>query len=274
MSSFSAELESAAAAIRRADALLIAAGAGMGVDSGLPDFRGNDGFWKAYPPFKKLGLSFVQVANPYWFHSDPEQAWGFYGHRRNLYRQSKPHEGFAILRKWAERMPAGYFVFTSNVDGHFQKAGFDGQRIVECHGSLEHVQCLAYCTTEVLPAGDAAIEIDETTFRARLPLPACELCGELARPNVLMFGDGEWIESRSEEQHARYREWLRNICGSQLVIVECGAGTAVPTVRWECERLTGTLIRINVREPHVPAGQIGLELGALEALKQLDRLLG
>lgn len=67
MSSFSAELESAAAAIRRADALLIAAGAGMGVDSGLPDFRGNDGFWKAYPPFKKLGLSFVQVANPYWF---------------------------------------------------------------------------------------------------------------------------------------------------------------------------------------------------------------
>ena len=274
MSSIPAELESAAAAIHQADALLIAAGAGMGVESGLPDFRGNDGFWKAYPPFKKLGLSFVQVANPYWFHSDPEQAWGFYGHRRNLYRQATPHAGFSILRKWAERMPAGYFAFTSNVDGHFQKAGFDGDRIVECHGSLEFVQCLKYCTTEVLPACDSAIDVDEATFRARPPLPACPRCGGLARPNVLMFGDGEWIESRSEEQHARYRDWLRRIRGSQLVIVECGAGTAVPTVRWECERFVGTLIRINIREPQVPRGQIGIELGALNALSRIDDLVG
>lgn len=273
MSSSSIRLEQAAQVIRRADALLIAAGAGMGVDSGLPDFRGNDGFWKAYPPFKKLGLSFVQVANPNWFHSDPEQAWGFYGHRRNLYRQTVPHAGFSILRKWAERMPGGYFVFTSNVDGHFQKAGFKDARIVECHGSLEFVQCLKFCTTDVLPAGDAAIDVDETTFRARPPLPACPRCGGLARPNVLMFGDGEWIETRTEEQLVRYRDWLRSERNSNLVIVECGAGTAVPTVRWECERLGGTLIRINIREPQVAQGQIGIELGALEALRRIDRLL-
>jgi NAD-dependent SIR2 family protein deacetylase len=273
MSSLRAPLESAAQAIRRADALLIAAGAGMGVDSGLPDFRGNDGFWKAYPPFKKLGLTFVQAANPYWFHSDPEQAWGFYGHRRNLYRQTTPHAGFAILRNWAERMPAGYFVFTSNVDGHFQKAGLDGQRIVERHGSLEYVQCLKYCTTDVLPASDAAIEIDETTFRAVPPLPACQRCGGLARPNVLMFGDGEWIESRTEAQLARYQDWLRTVRGSQLVIVELGAGTTVPTVRWECERLGGTLIRINLREPQVPPGQMGIALGALDALARIAGLL-
>ena len=36
------------------DALLVAAGAGMGVDSGLPDFRGDEGFWRAYPPFAAL----------------------------------------------------------------------------------------------------------------------------------------------------------------------------------------------------------------------------
>src|SRR3954464_8610293 len=67
----------AANAIRSADAILIGAGAGMGVDSGLPDFRGSEGFWKAYPPLKKLGLSFSRIANPYWFRQDPEQAWGF-----------------------------------------------------------------------------------------------------------------------------------------------------------------------------------------------------
>jgi len=54
----------AARAIRDADALLITAGAGMGVDSGLPDFRGSEGFWRAYPPMAKLGISFVEMANP------------------------------------------------------------------------------------------------------------------------------------------------------------------------------------------------------------------
>src|SRR5262245_5966792 len=180
----------AADAIRSADAILVGAGAGMGVDSGLPDFRGNEGFWKAYPPLKKLGLSFVKLANPYWFRQDPELAWGFYGHRSNLYRATQPHAGFAILRKWCERVPAGHFVFTSNVDGHFQRAGFDDGRIVECHGSLEHRQCQKFCTPEIWPARDERIEIDETTYRARPPLPSCPRCGGLAPPNVLLVGDG------------------------------------------------------------------------------------
>ena len=74
-------IEKAAAAVAMADALLVTAGAGMGVDSGLPDFRGDKGFWKAYPPFERLGVSFVDMANPGWFARDPELAWGFYGHR-------------------------------------------------------------------------------------------------------------------------------------------------------------------------------------------------
>src|SRR6266403_3978961 len=82
-------LHRAAEAIRGADALLIAAGAGMGVASGLPDFRGNQGFWRAYPPYQKLGLDFVSLANPRWFASDPALAWGFYGHRLNLYRRQR-----------------------------------------------------------------------------------------------------------------------------------------------------------------------------------------
>ena len=61
--------------------LLFTAGAGMGVDSGLPDFRGDKGFWKAYPAL--FGHSFSDMANPSWFDSDPRLAWGFYGHRLN-----------------------------------------------------------------------------------------------------------------------------------------------------------------------------------------------
>jgi NAD-dependent SIR2 family protein deacetylase len=71
----------AAALMREADGLLITAGAGMGVDSGLPDFRGNEGFWKAYPALAKAGLSFTSIACPDAFRRNPRQAWGFYGHR-------------------------------------------------------------------------------------------------------------------------------------------------------------------------------------------------
>ena len=109
-------IQKAAQAIDQASALLITAGAGIGVDSGLPDFRGNQGFWKAYPALK--GYPFEEMANPQWFDSDPTRAWGFYGHRLNLYRKTIPHKGFDILHAWAQKIPT--FVFTSNVDGQFQ----------------------------------------------------------------------------------------------------------------------------------------------------------
>jgi NAD-dependent SIR2 family protein deacetylase len=67
----------AASELRRAGALVVMAGAGIGVDSGLPDFRGDHGFWKAYPPYEKLGLSFVDAANPAHFDRDPQLGWGF-----------------------------------------------------------------------------------------------------------------------------------------------------------------------------------------------------
>jgi NAD-dependent SIR2 family protein deacetylase len=57
----------AARLIQQADVLLICAGAGMGVDSGLPDFRGNHGFWKAYPALEQEGLTFMDLANPQGF---------------------------------------------------------------------------------------------------------------------------------------------------------------------------------------------------------------
>src|SRR5262245_17328293 len=212
-------LETAATAIRSAEALLIGAGAGLGVDSGLPDFRGNEGFWQAYPPFKKLGLSFVQLANPYWFRHDPAQAWGFYGHRRNLYRSTQPHAGFAILRRWCEQAAGGWFVFTSNVDGHFQRAGFNPAKIVERHGSLEHLQCQQLCTADIWPADEGEVEVDEA-FRARGLLPACPRCGGLARPNVLMFADCEWLEERTHIQHARYEAWQHSVRGRKLVVIE------------------------------------------------------
>jgi NAD-dependent SIR2 family protein deacetylase len=267
-------IKRAAEAIAAADGVLIGAGAGMGVDSGLPDFRGDEGFWRAYPPFAKLGLSFIDMASPQWFERDPALAWGFYGHRLNLYRATSPHAGFSILARWAEGMERGAFVFTSNVDGQFQRAGYTDARVVECHGSIHHLQCSAPCGSAIWDAAEAEVEVDESSFRAAPPFPSCPRCGEVARPNILMFGDWGWHGERSSTQEARLRDWFAEMEGGRLVIVECGAGCAVPTVRWQSEQVSArhdaTLIRINPRESEGPAGTISIATGALEALEAID----
>jgi NAD-dependent SIR2 family protein deacetylase len=270
-------LDRAAETIADAEALLITAGAGIGVDSGLPDFRGNEGFWRAYPPLKRLGISFIDMANPIWFKRDPELAWGFYGHRLGLYRATAPHDGFRILREWGDRRSRGSFVFTSNVDGQFQKAGFDRHRILECHGSIHHLQCLDHCG-EITRAEGVAVAVDGESFRAALPLPSCPRCGALARPNVLMFGDWGWLPERTASQEARFASWVGELGAARLAIVEIGAGTAVPTVRMTSEQLArrpgATLIRINVREPQVAREHIGIALGGLEALQEIRKRIG
>jgi NAD-dependent SIR2 family protein deacetylase len=268
------KIKEAAAAIAAADAILIAAGAGMGVDSGSPDFRGDRGFWNAYPPFERLGISFVDMANPSWFERDPELAWGFYGHRLKLYRNTLPHEGFQRLASWAARTELGSFVFTSNVDGHFQSAGFDHERIIECHGTIHHLQCTRPCTQEIWSAEAVDLDVDTESFNAVGRLPVCSRCGALARPNVLMFGDWNWVPHRTTAQERRFSSWLEYVAGTRLVVIELGAGTAVPTVRMTSEHLVSRfgamLVRINPREPQVSAGHLSLPLGALEALQAID----
>jgi NAD-dependent SIR2 family protein deacetylase len=261
-------------ALAFAEALGIGAGAGMGVDSGLPDFRGPQGFWRAYPPYERLGLDFVALANPRWFREDPTLAWGFYGHRLTLYRQTTPHDGFAILRRWARSMAHGAFVFTSNVDGHFQRAGFGPHEIVEIHGSFASMQCASQCGAGIFGADEIGVAIDPHTMRAVPPLPSCPCCGALARPNILMFGDWGWDSSVTDTQLKKMARWANSVHGARIVVIECGAGQAVPTVRIHCEQvareLGGTLIRINPREPEVPNGQISIALGALAALRAID----
>ena len=165
------DVKRAAQAIKSSKAIVITAGAGMGVDSGLPDFRGPEGFWKAYPPLKKLGLTLPETSTPRWFANDPHFAWGFFGHRYNLYHSAQPHKGFSILRKWGESKEFGYFVFTSNVDGHFQKAGFLEDRIVECHGSIHFLQKVDGKGGIWPTPDDFQITVDANTLKAGDPLP-------------------------------------------------------------------------------------------------------
>ncbi|PRP84121.1 Silent information regulator protein Sir2 [Planoprotostelium fungivorum] len=269
----------AARSIQEADAILVTAGAGMGVDSGLPDFRGQEGFWKAYPMAQRLGLRFEQLANPM----------GFYGHRLNLYRQTIPHQGFHILRDIIRTKEKGGFVFTTNVDGQFQRAGFEDDRIVEIHGSIDHLQCTngndCPGTGSITRLDDAIrITINEENLEADLTsVPKCPhaKCGSMMRPNILMFNDWQWQSDRTDDQNEEFKSWLKHlqINDKRITVIDIGSGTAIPTARRKAESVArdfdGTLIRINPREPEIPSGVRGFSFscGAVEALTRMKEMM-
>ena len=163
------------------------------------------------------------------------------------------------------------------MDNHFQKAGFSDEKIIECHGRINFLQCLEAnrCCLNVWPM--TLIEVDMTTFKAKDPLPKCNFCGGIARPNILMFGDIGWVSDKTDEQYQRLQETLL-IKKWKMAVVELGAGDSVYTVRAFGEKMiykeNATLIRINPSEEFsYNKNVINIKMGALEALQAIDSLI-
>ena len=188
-----------------------------------------------------------------------------------------PHAGFSILKRWGENLPGGYRVFTSNVDGQFQKAGFGDEKVFECHGSIHHLHCLKPCSSAIWRVDDFLPEVDMAACRLRNAPPTCPHCGGPTRPNILMFNDTGWCDSREVRQSIQQDRWLATV--TRPVVIELGAGTDIPTVRNFGTRVVrhhgGHLVRINPRECGIAnSAEIGLRMGAVEALRGIAAALG
>ena len=266
------KIRQAAILIKDAQYILITAGAGLGVDSGLPDFRGNTGFWRAHPCYEQEGLGFMDLANPKWFETDIKRAWGFYGYRYKLYKKTVPHVGYDILLQWCKNKD--YFVFTSNVDGQFQKVGFSDHAIYECHGTINLFQCCNFSGNchHTWQLTSLPLDIDKKTMSATGDYPRCSACGGLARPNILMFSDYGWNAHRSSEQEGVYLDWLSHVDKKDLLVIELGAGVEIPTVRMESHRQSGNIIRINPDDDS-SSNVLHIKSGAKEALLAIDAAL-
>lgn len=262
----------AAELILGAKHILITAGAGMGVDSGLPTFRGNCGFYDSYTEFGETSLNFNNVANPSFLLQSPEMFWWFYGQRFELYNQSMPHWGYQIIKAWLYRKDG--FVFTSNVDGHFEKIGIAKNKIVECHGSIHFLQCSINCCSLIWRLETLSFSINKHSCCVTGSLPECPKCGNYARPAIHMFNDAQWNGVRTSLQWDRFDDWQYSIEAKHLVIVEIGAGKAIPTVRIQSEKLGAPIIRINAAsEDAVVEHGVSLPVSALEALEGIHKHL-
>ena len=161
---------------------------------------------------------------------------------------------------------------TSNVDGHFEKAGFPSERVYEIHGSINHIHCVKPCCNTLWKL-HREVDSHESTMRS-VNVPICPNCGGTARPSIPLYGDWHFIDTRLAGQRRRFSVFLERIRNRALVIIEIGAGTGMPVVRNVtesfCSNKNVNVIRINTLEPEIDAPHIALKCRGLEALRRID----
>lgn len=281
-------IEKAAQKIAEAKAIMVTAGAGMGVDSGLHIYRTQSDFLDAHPVARELNLSLPDLSNVNLFETNPHLAWGFYGQRWQMYRKARPHAGYQILWEFCIGKRYQYFVFTSNVDGHFLASGFDPNRVVEAHGTIACMQCLDTSKSKEVwkVPSKTKIKVNKQTMLAQDPLPMGPPGSEhptLARPALRFFNDKNWIDDPFKRKEEDMEAFLTKIKSKQkpFVVIEIGAGDRDPRIKVRSlgealakENDLCTLIRINTNSEDVgvpnPEKNVAIQLPALTALVRIE----
>ena len=149
-------------------------GAGISTDSGIPDYRGPQGVWTRDPDAEKLVTLSYYVADP----DIRRRAWLV---RREMgARQPRPNSGHAALAD-LERQGRLRMLVTQNVDGLHQAAGSSAERVVEIHGTVHEVECLACGDRTSMTEALERVEAGE-------PDPACLVCGGILKSATISFG--------------------------------------------------------------------------------------
>jgi NAD-dependent protein deacetylase/lipoamidase len=146
---------------------VVLTGAGVSTESGIPDFRSASGIWAQYDPMEYATIDA--------FRRDPEKVWDFYSKRLGVLTEAKPNPAHQALAE-LERRGLVEAVITQNVDRLHERAG--SQNVVEVHGSLRTSSCLDCGHREPF---DRVVEL--------LPIPRCERCGAVLKPDIVMFGE-------------------------------------------------------------------------------------
>ncbi len=151
--------------IAHAGALFVLTGAGMSAESGLPTFRGVNGYWGRY--------RVEDLASPQGFNRDPPTVWRWYNERIMAYRNAEPNPGHRALADLEDLVP-DLTIATQNVDSLHARAG--SKRVLELHGHLREARCTGCGATLTLTNG-----LDKEHIEHR--------CGGRFRPQVVWFGE-------------------------------------------------------------------------------------
>jgi len=169
--------------------ILVITGAGVSAESGIPTFRGRDGYWQKLDP--------VKLATPEAFAHNPKLVWDWYRERRQRIRLAQPNPAHQAIVKLAAH--AGEFLLvTQNVDDLHLRAKSEGrqlsqEKVVQIHGDIFVTKC-SRCVFQFHETGrdgspGPPASDDEERDKEDDDLPRCPECGELTRPGVVWFGE-------------------------------------------------------------------------------------
>lgn len=157
--------------IRRAleGRILVITGSGISADSGIPTFRGKDGYWRKLDPMK--------LATPEAFRANPQLVWEWYLYRRKIVSEAQPNAGHEAIAKLSH-IAREFLLVTQNVDDLHERGGTRNDRIVKVHGDLFLNRCF-----------DLNCDERNREIVSESVLPRCLRCSSLLRPGVVWFGE-------------------------------------------------------------------------------------
>lgn len=168
--------------------LLWLTGAGISAESGVPTFRGKEGYWQVgsrnYHP--------QDMATRSAFAQRPDDVWSWYLYRRGVCRSAEPNAAHRALAELEARIGDRFLLVTQNIDGLHLRAGNSRARAYAIHGDIEHMRCAGECTDALDPIPeevDPHWEHGRGLGEAERKHLVCPRCGGRARPHVLWFDE-------------------------------------------------------------------------------------
>ncbi len=236
--------------IEEADVILIGAGAGLSSSAGLT--YSGERFQKHFSEFiNKYEITdmYSAVFYPY---KTLEEKWGYLS--EHIYQNRYSDTGLTLYKVLLEIVrDKNYFVITTNVDGQFEKVGFNKEKIFEVQGNYGKIQCSVPCHNKVYSNKEIIFEMRKQRKDLKIPtnlIPKCPRCNEEMtthlRVDNLFVQTEEWYK-----QHERYYKFLEKNQNKKIVLLELGVGFNTPTIiKFPFERLNKfldntKLIRVN-----------------------------
>lgn len=248
-----AVLDALSAGAARPGRVLALTGAGVSAESGIPTFRGKEGYWtigaREYHP--------QELATHEAFERMPWSVWAWYLYRRGVCRRAEPNAAHRALVRLATALPDRFALVTQNVDGLHRRAGSPDAQTFPIHGDITLMRCAADCTLDRTPIPDGVPDLGKgedmpAAARALLVCPRC--CG-LARPHVLWFDE-------SYDEPRFHLDTVRRLAMQAAVLVVAGT-SAQTNLPWQvvtlAQRAGAVIVDVNVEDN--PFGDIAEQSG-------------
>jgi NAD-dependent deacetylase len=241
-------------ALSRAGRCIFLTGAGISAESGVPTFRGSEGYWRIgsrnYHP--------QELATRVAFDRMPEAVWSWYLHRLRICAEAQPNVGHLAVTDAAACLGERFLLITQNVDGLHRRAGAPAEQMYEIHGNISFMRCSARCEgLSPVPVASGADPSDAPSTGAVWNLLRCKSCGALMRPHVL------WFDEFYDEESYRFESSLRAAADAALLVVVGTTGTtSLPLRIGEVAARGGTPFVVINPEPS-PFSELAAQSGGI-----------